>query len=47
MASRDTRTPLVLTLVFLFLCVGAILIAGYFHGHMNLPAVLKNLHQTP
>jgi len=47
MDTKDTRVPLTLTLVVLVLLVLATIVAGYFHGHMNLPAVLKNLHPTP
>jgi hypothetical protein len=39
---KDTRVPLTITLGVLGLCVIATIVAGYFHGHMDLPKVLHN-----
>jgi len=39
---KDARVPLVITLGVLGLCVIGIIVAGYFHGHMDLPKVLEN-----
>jgi hypothetical protein len=42
MTVKDTRVPLTITLGVLGLCVIATIVAGYFHGHMDLPKVLHN-----
>jgi len=39
---QNPTVPLVLSLVACFLFGLAIIIAGYFHGHMSLSTVLKN-----
>ena len=42
MTTKGTRVPLTITLGVLGLCVIAIIVAGYYHGHMDLPKVLTN-----
>ena len=39
---ENSTMPLVLGLVACFLFAIAIIVAGYFHGHMHLLTTLKN-----
>lgn len=41
--NQDARKPLVIVLITLIIFVISIIAAGYYHGHMNISAVLKNL----
>ena len=43
MKTEDTRVPLTITLGVFGLFVIAIIVAGYFHGHMDLPKVLSGV----
>lgn len=41
--TNNPPVPHVIVLGLLMLCVAAIIIGGYIHGHMNLPEVIKHL----
>jgi len=40
----NSLLPNAISLGLLFLLIIGIIIAGYFHGHMSISAVYKNIH---
>lgn len=44
--SKNETRPLVLSLITVIIFTVSIIAAGYYHGHMNISAVLKNLWEN-